>query len=372
MRHLLSAQDLTRKDVEWWIAQAEQLRTEPRRVLLERHRGAVVATLFYEPSTRTRLSFESAAVRLGATVVGSENARENSSAKKGERLADVFRVVGAYVDAIVIRHHEEHAIAEAAECSPVPIINAGSGSGEHPTQALLDVYTIWRELGGVDNLTVTLLGDLKYGRTVHSLLPLLGLFKGVRVRVCHPDSLGLPTPLVEDLRAAGLQLVRVTDVAEAIADADVIYQTRVQRERLADGTEAADADHYRLDRQHLHGMKQTARILHPLPRLDELSADIDDDPRAAYFRQVENGMYMRMAILDTLLGESREEINPWSVEKVRGEATGHASHNSGKQPLSAKAAECLDDPDSDRDPRMRMQQLPIVTGAAGKRWEVRV
>ncbi|MCL6631666.1 MAG: aspartate carbamoyltransferase [Alicyclobacillus herbarius] len=319
MRHLLTANSFVRKDVERWFRRAEWLRGLPRLELMARHQGAVVATLFYEPSTRTRMSFEAAAVRLGARVVSSENARENSSAKKGERLTDVFRVVGSYADAIVIRHHEEHAIAEAAPYSPVPVINAGSGSGEHPTQALLDVYTMWRECGSVDGLTVTLLGDLKYGRTVHSLLPLLSLFEEVKVRVCHPDSLGLPIGLAAQLKEYGLPVERVRDVREALQDADVIYQTRVQRERLIDEREASQAADYRLGVDHLADLKPTARILHPLPRVDELSPEIDKDPRAAYFRQVENGMYLRMALLDEWLpnfaqDEAGMEVEPTALD----------------------------------------------------------
>ncbi|MCL6627105.1 MAG: aspartate carbamoyltransferase, partial [Alicyclobacillus shizuokensis] len=257
--------------------------------------------LFYETSTRTRLSLEAAAARLGARVAGAENARENSSAKKGERLSDVFRVVGSYVDAIVIRHHEEREIEQAAPYSPVPVINAGSGSGEHPTQALLDVYTMWRECGHVDGLRVALLGDLKYGRTVHSLLLLLARFRDVQVRLCHPDSLALPSELEARLRAQGLAVERVDDIAEALSGADVVYQTRVQRERLADADEAAEAARCRLGREHLPLLAEHARILHPLPRLDELSPELDEDARAAYFRQVENGLYLRMALLDEYL-----------------------------------------------------------------------
>ncbi|WP_083520821.1 aspartate carbamoyltransferase [Alicyclobacillus kakegawensis] len=301
MRHLLSAASLRRQDVERWFQAAETLRGLPRQQVMVRHDGAVLATLFYEPSTRTRLSFEAAAARLGARVAGAENARENSSAKKGERLSDVFRVVGSYVDAIVIRHHEEREIEQAAPYSPVPVINAGSGSGEHPTQALLDVYTMWRECGHVDGLRVALLGDLKYGRTAHSLLLLLARFRDVQVRLCHPDSLALPSELEARLRAQGLAMERVDDIAEALSGADVVYQTRVQRERLADADEAAEAARCRLGREHLPLLAEHARILHPLPRLDELSPELDEDARAAYFRQVENGLYLRMALLDEYL-----------------------------------------------------------------------
>ncbi|WP_231493390.1 aspartate carbamoyltransferase [Alicyclobacillus macrosporangiidus] len=302
VRHLVTTDGMTRADVLRFIHLAEYLRGLPRERLRQRLPGRVIATLFYEPSTRTRLSFESAALKLGANVVGAENAIENSSAKKGETLADVFRIVGAYADAIVVRHHEPYTMAEAARLSPVPIINAGAGWGEHPTQALLDVYTISRELGRVEGLHVAVMGDLKYGRTVHSLLNLLRLFPGVRVTLLHPASLGLPEPLAHRLRSEGLEMAEATDVAAVLPKVDVVYQTRVQRERLERPEELEGAGQFRIGPRELGLLPEHARILHPLPRVDELDAAVDEDPRAAYFRQAENGLYMRMAILDDLLG----------------------------------------------------------------------
>lgn len=302
MEHMLSSRDLTRKQIEALIAHAEELRNAPREELLQQLSGKVVATLFYEPSTRTRLSFESAVVRLGGHVVSSENARETSSAKKGERLSDVFRVVGSYVEAIVVRHDETGAIEAAADKSPVPIINAGSGSGEHPTQALLDLYTVWRELGRIDGLRICVMGDLKYGRTVHSLLQALALFSGVEVVLFYPDSLALPDHVVDVVQTAGMKLTRAHSFEEAVAAVDVIYQTRVQIERLRDAEEAAEASAYLLTREHMALVPEHARILHPLPRVNELALEVDDDPRAAYFRQVQNGLYIRMALLNQLMG----------------------------------------------------------------------
>ncbi len=301
MRHVISTHDFDAASVSRLMDSAEAMRRDSREVLLKRLRGAVVATLFYEPSTRTRLSFESAVTRLGGRILGAENARENSSAKKGESLDDVFRVVGCYADAIVIRHHETNAIAESARVSPVPIINAGAGSGEHPTQALLDVYTIWRELGRLDGLHVCVMGDLKYGRTVHSLLRMLTYFSDIDITLLHPDSLDLPEPLREELAASTLRMHREHDVRHAMADADVVYQTRVQRERLASPQEADEAKDYVIGQTHLEVLKPSARILHPLPRVDEIAPDIDNDERAAYFRQVENGLYIRMALIDEIL-----------------------------------------------------------------------
>ncbi|QQE81229.1 aspartate carbamoyltransferase [Alicyclobacillus sp. SO9] len=299
---MLSSKSLDRRRVEKLIASAEQLRGLPRRDLLSVLAGKVVATLFYEPSTRTRLSFEAAVVRLGGQVVSSENAKETSSAKKGERLSDVFRVVGAYADALVVRHHETGAIEGAADKSPVPIINAGSGSGEHPTQALLDAYTIWRELGGLDGRKICIMGDLKYGRTVHSLVQVLTLFDDIEVVLFHPESLALPEALTKHAQANGTVVRRAGTFAEAVHNADVIYQTRVQIERLQDADEAAEAGEYLLTKDHMNLVPEHARILHPLPRVNELALEVDDDPRAAYFRQVENGLYIRMALLKELIG----------------------------------------------------------------------
>nr|WP_328702059.1 aspartate carbamoyltransferase [Alicyclobacillus fructus] len=287
------------------MERAEWLRTADREEVRTRLQGRIVATLFYEPSTRTRLSFESAVLRLGGSVVGAENARESSSSKKGETLEDVFRVVGCYADAIVIRHHDQEELDRAAPFSPVPIVNAGAGSGEHPTQALLDVYTIWRELGRLEHLTLAVMGDLKYGRTVHSLLRLLAKFPGVRVRLFHPAPLGLPGDLARELEASGLRLERVERLEDAIRGVDVVYQTRIQFERLAGEVDPQAARLYAITASHLVLLPDHARILHPLPRVGEIAPEVDDDVRAAYFRQVENGLYMRMALLDAMLGGER-------------------------------------------------------------------
>lgn len=300
--HLLTTHSFTREYVQAQIDWAQALRKMDRRTAQERLRGTVVATLFYEPSTRTRLSFESAAVRLGASVISAENALEHSSAKKGETLKDVFRVVGRYADAIVIRHHEANSMYTAATVSPVPIINAGAGAGEHPTQALLDVYTLWREFGRVDGLKVCLVGDLKYGRTVHSLLQTLTLFQDVEVTLLSPSSLQLPEDLMSSLIQAGLSIRVGSSFDEVLPCVDAVYQTRIQKERLQHADEASGAGQYTLGVPQIRQLATHARILHPLPRVDEIHPILDDDPKAAYFRQVENGLWMRMAILDGLLG----------------------------------------------------------------------
>jgi aspartate carbamoyltransferase catalytic subunit len=301
MRNVISISDFTREKVEQLIELAETLRGESRQSLRTRLRGALVATLFYEPSTRTRLSFEAAVTRLGGNIVGAENAKDNSSAKKGETLADVFRVVGSYADAIVIRHYETNAIANAVSFSPVPVVNAGAGSGEHPTQSLLDVYTLRREFGRIDGLSLTIVGDLKYGRTVHSLLRMLTLFNHVSVTIVHPNSLSLPEALQEEV-GQKLTIRREDNLEKALALADVVYQTRVQKERLQDVAEAAETEKYAISAQHLTLMQEGARILHPLPRVNEIAVEVDEDNRAAYFRQVENGLYIRMALMDDILG----------------------------------------------------------------------
>jgi aspartate carbamoyltransferase catalytic subunit len=305
-RHLLSAEQLTRADIEHFMAAADEMRNSDRMEVLKRHRGKVVATLFYEPSTRTRLSFESAAVRLGAHVVSAENAMEHSSAKKGETLEDVFRVVGCYADAIVIRHHEAQAMHTAAKLSPVPVLNAGAGAGEHPTQALLDVYTLRRELKRLDGLKLCVVGDLKYGRTVHSLLRLLTQFEDVEVSLLAPPSLQLPESMQSDLTSNGLTLRRGSDFESEFPQVDAVYQTRIQTERLTSQDESRESATFALGLHHLQMLPAHACIMHPLPRVTELDPQIDCDPRAAYFRQVENGLYMRMAILDAYLRGDEE------------------------------------------------------------------
>lgn len=208
MRHVSTVRQFDLQETTRLIERAEYLRTAKRAEIQKNLAGMLVATLFYEPSTRTRLSFEAAVYRLGGQVISAENAQENSSSKKGETLADVFRIVGAYVDAIVIRHHSSTELEQAMPYAPVPVINAGAGSGEHPTQALLDVYTIWRELGRIDNLSVAVLGDLKYGRTVHSLLRMFAMMSNISLKLYYPEGLGLPGDLLSEMAQAGTRGTR--------------------------------------------------------------------------------------------------------------------------------------------------------------------
>jgi aspartate carbamoyltransferase catalytic subunit len=263
----------------------------------------ILATLFYEPSTRTRLSFEAAMLRLGGQVVSTENAREFSSAIKGETVEDTVRIVAGYADGIVIRHHEQGAAARAAAISPVPIINGGDGPGEHPTQALLDFYTIRDELGQLDNLKVALVGDLRFGRAVRSLALLFRLTRGVELLFVSPDAVPMGDDVRHALETAGVRFRDEPDLDAALREADVVYQTRIQRERFATPEEYRAAQGiYVIDEASMRHLGKRAIVLHPLPRVDEISPEVDADPRAAYFRQARNGVYIRMALLYQLLG----------------------------------------------------------------------
>ena len=265
-------------------------------------RGRILATLFFEPSTRTRFSFEAAMQKLGGGVLTAENARYSSSSAKGESIADTVRVVGGYADAIVLRHFEEGTARTAAEMSPVPVINAGDGAGEHPTQAIGDLFTIHKELGRLENLRVAVVGDLLFGRTIHSLLAMLAPYRGLRVQLISPPQLRLPERYRRLLSENGVPFAEQRELDGALGDADVVYITRVQRERFPSEEDyAAVAETYVLGRQLLETLKPGAIILHALPRLTEIAPEVDSDPRAAYFRQAHNGLYMRMALLEHLL-----------------------------------------------------------------------
>ncbi len=262
----------------------------------------ILATLFYEPSTRTRFSFEAAMQKLGGSVISTESASHFSSVTKGESLEDTIRIVGGYSDAIVLRHPEEGSAKRASGVSPVPVINAGDGSGEHPTQALLDLYTISKEFDDINGLEIALVGDLLYGRTIHSLLDLLGLYESIKIYLVSPYELRVPEHYKQELTTRGIQFEE-TEVLDTILEhIDVLYVTRIQKERFKsekDYDELKDA--YVIDTKTLEKLKKTARILHPLPRVNEISPEIDEDPRAAYFRQAKNGLYIRMALLEMVI-----------------------------------------------------------------------
>ena len=263
--------------------------------------GKVVACLFFEPSTRTRLSFETAANRLGARVITVANPA-SSSVSKGESLADTIRTVDGYVDVIVMRHPMTGSARIAADNARHPFINAGDGSGQHPTQALLDIYTIRQERGTLGGHTVTFLGDLKYGRTVHSLGYFMTLY-GNKMIFVSPESLRMPEELTEDFRSRGAEIEETEDVKEALAKSDIVYVTRIQRERFEDPREYEKLKGtYIIDRNTINQACKGITILHPLPRVDEISTDVDDYEGAAYFRQAHNGMFVRMALLALVSG----------------------------------------------------------------------
>jgi len=267
------------------------------------YQNRIMATLFYEPSTRTRFSFETAMHRLGGHVISTENAAEFSSVAKGETLEDTIRILNGYADVIVIRHKEVGSAKRAAAVSRVPIINAGDGAGQHPTQALLDLYTIRKEIGSINGLRIAMVGDLAQGRTVRSLAYLLSKFRGVTMYFVAPPLLKMKEDILEHLRERNVTFVEETALDKVLPEVDVVYQTRVQKERFGD--RIADYEMcrgvYIINQDTLRLMKPKSIIMHPLPRLDEITMEVDEDPRAAYFRQAQNGLYVRMALLTQVL-----------------------------------------------------------------------
>jgi aspartate carbamoyltransferase catalytic subunit len=265
----------------------------------------IMATLFYEPSTRTRFSFETAMHRLGGRVISTENAAEFSSVSKGETLEDTIHIMNGYADVIVMRHNEVGASKRAAAVSRVPIINAGDGVGQHPTQALLDLYTIRREIGAIDGLRIAMVGDLAQGRTVRSLAYLLSKFRDIKIYFVAPQMLRIKEDILGHLKEHGIWYTEETSLAKVLPEVNVVYQTRIQKERFGDRITDYDACRgvYIMNEECLALMKPDAIIMHPLPRLDEITMGVDRDPRAAYFRQAQNGLYVRMALLKMVLGQ---------------------------------------------------------------------
>ncbi|HEY1455930.1 MAG TPA: aspartate carbamoyltransferase [Candidatus Dormibacteraeota bacterium] len=301
MRHVIESQQFSRSLLEELFIRSEEIKREPHR-FMGRLAGQVMAALFYEPSTRTRLSFEAAMLRLGGQAMGTDNAREFSSAAKGETLEDTVRIVSGYADVIVLRHNEEGAARRAAAVSTVPVINAGDGPGQHPTQALLDLYTIRDELHKIDGIRVAMVGDLANGRTVRSLTYLLSKFKDIKIWFVSPPAVAMRDDLKAHLDEHRVPWVETGDLDAVLPEVDVVYQTRIQKERF-DDPEVYNAVRgvYRIDKRALGLMRKYAIVMHPLPRVDEIDPAIDDDPRAAYFRQARNGLHIRMALLDKLL-----------------------------------------------------------------------
>jgi aspartate carbamoyltransferase len=303
-RDIISVDQFNRGELETIFTVAEDMRTMVDRVgSLDLLRGRVVACLFYEPSTRTSSSFIAATERLGGQVIPINEVRY-SSVMKGESLKDTIRTLECYADLIVLRHPETGSARVAAEIARKPIINAGDGTGEHPTQALLDIFTIKEEMGTIDGLTVTMLGDLKYGRTVHSLARLLALYK-VRMNFVSPEMLHLPENVRSFLRERAVPFAEYEDLDAVLRDTDVLYVTRVQKERFEDLNDYEKVKgSYVITPEVMARAKERMVLMHPLPRVGEISEDVDRDPRAAYFRQVENGLYIRMALLALVLGKA--------------------------------------------------------------------
>ena len=301
-RDILSIRDFSRADIQLVLRAAKKM--VPVAVGDRRSRsleGKILATLFYEPSTRTRLSFESAMARLGGRVLGFSGA-EGTSVQKGETLADTVRMVEAYGDAIVLRHPNEGAARLAAEFTDKPVINAGDGAGQHPTQTLLDLYTIWDEKGSIEGQNVALVGDLKYGRTVHSLTYALAEL-GAHLTFVSPPTLEMPREILEHVKERGLSFSVAHRLQEVVRDADVLYVTRIQKERFPDPQEyEAVVGSYRIDADLLRDAKRGLIIMHPLPRVTEIAPEVDRTKHAVYFKQAFNGVPVRMALLDMILG----------------------------------------------------------------------
>jgi aspartate carbamoyltransferase catalytic subunit len=303
-RDILSTEDLSREDILQILkvtARMEKLARAKRVAPLLSDR--LVAVIFLEPSTRTRLSFETAILRLGARPVTVADPK-SSSAAKGESLTDTARTVEGYVDCIVIRQPETGGARRVADAVAIPVINGGDGSGQHPTQALLDLYTIVKEKGSLERLTVAMVGDLKYGRTVHSLSYALAPFSPKYV-YCSPAELKMPEAVTRDVRARGIPVEETTDLRAALAQADVVYMTRIQRERFEDLAQYERLKgSYILNRKLVEQGKAGLTVMHPLPRVDEIAEDVDSLPGAAYFRQAHNGVYLRMALLAMVMGKA--------------------------------------------------------------------
>ena len=302
MRHLIDPTDLTVAETEQIVALAEDIIAN-RAKYSEACKGKKLATLFYEPSTRTRLSFTSAMMELGGSVIGFSDAN-SSSVSKGETVADTVRVIRCFADIIAMRHFKEGAPLVASQYAGVPVINAGDGSHSHPTQTLTDLLTIKREKGRFDNMTIGFCGDLKFGRTVHSLIKTMARCKNIRFVLISPEELRVPDYIIKDvLEANGIEYRETRSLEESMPELDILYMTRVQKERFFN-----EEDYIRLKNSYILTSEKMAlakpemAVLHPLPRVNEIALDVDNDPRAAYFEQVQNGVYIRMALIMTLLG----------------------------------------------------------------------
>lgn len=302
MRHLMSPLDFSVEELEQLMNLANDIERNPKKYA-HACDGKILATLFYEPSTRTRLSFESAMIRLGGKCLGFASA-DNSSAAKGESVSDTIRIVSCYADICAMRHPKEGAPLVASLVSGIPVINAGDGGHQHPTQTLTDLLTIHSMKGRLNNLTIGLCGDLKFGRTVHSLISALVRYEGIRFVLISPDELRVPDYIRNDvLKANHVEFEEVTKLEDALPNLDLLYMTRVQKERFFNEEDYVRMkDFYILDKSKMDLAKPDMLVLHPMPRVNEISVEVDNDPRAAYFKQAQYGVYARMALILTLLG----------------------------------------------------------------------
>ena len=300
MRHLIDITDFSVEEITAVLNLADEMIAHPAD-FRDAMRGRILATLFFEPSTRTRLSFESAMLSLGGSVLGFSSA-DSSSTAKGESLTDTIRTVGCYSDIIAMRHPKEGAPMAASFRSPVPIINAGDVGHNHPTQTLTDLMTIRREKGRLDSMVIGLCGDLKFGRTVHSLIGAMSRYEGIRFVLISPPELKVPAYITRTLSDQGIPFTEVESMEEVMPELDVLYMTRVQKERFFNEADYIRLkDTYILDPEKLRAARADLSIMHPLPRVNEISVKVDDDPRAVYFKQVRNGRFVRMALIRTLL-----------------------------------------------------------------------
>ena len=300
MRHLIDITDFSVDEITGVLDLADDILADPSKYAEKLH-GKILATLFFEPSTRTRLSFESAMLSLGGSVLGFSSA-DSSSTSKGETVMDTVRTVGCYSDIIAMRHPKEGAPMAVASVSPVPIINAGDGGHNHPTQTLTDLLTIRREKGRLDHMVIGLCGDLKFGRTVHSLIHAMSRYEGVEFVMISPPELRVPAYITRELADRGIPFAEVETMEEAMPRLDVLYMTRVQKERFFNEADYVRLkDTYILDPEKLRTAKADLSVMHPLPRVNEISVKVDIDPRAVYFKQVRNGRFVRMALILTLL-----------------------------------------------------------------------
>ena len=292
MKHVLSAKQYNRESLEELFRLTDDIKNNPQKYS-KKLEGKIVAVMFYEPSTRTRMSFQTAVLRLGGQVIATENAASNSSGRKGESLQDTVKILQGYADAIVIRHSSDTMPEEASQVAKVPILNGGAGKGEHPTQALLDVYTIREYRGNVDNLKIAVLGDLLNGRTIHSLLRLVSLYDNVKVYGLSKECFALPQEYIDMLAERGIEYKKCNSFDDIPKDVDVLYHTRIQSERFEGDF---GREEYIINKETLNKFSEHTIVLHPLPRNEEISTDIDDDPRAMYFKQAHNGLYIRMGL----------------------------------------------------------------------------